>query len=125
MIMKKLINSIFVIIAAMVTFAGCAKEEIAAPETKTVQFFAEEIATKTVFGTPNGTTYPTLWTENDEEVKVLINLNDESVAAITVADDFKTAAFNAEFKLKEDSPSVAPFTFYALTPASAYLGKNA
>ena len=125
MIMKKLINSIFVIIAAMVTFAGCAKEEIAAPETKTVQFFAEEIATKTVFGTPDGTTYPTLWTANDEKVKVLINLNEESVAAITVADDFKTAAFNAEFNLDDENPSVAPFTFYAMTPASAYLGKNA
>ena len=125
MIMKKLINSIFVIIAAMVTFAGCAKEEIAAPETKTVQFFAEEIATKTVFGTPDGTTYPTLWTANDEKVKVLINLNEESVAAITVADDFKTAAFNAEFNLDDENPSAAPFTFYAMTPASAYLGKNA
>ena len=66
--MKKLFNSIFVIIAAMVTFAGCAKEEIAAPETKIVKFFAESIETKTAFGTPNGTTYPTLWTENDEEV---------------------------------------------------------
>lgn len=125
MIMKKLINSIFVIIAAMVTFAGCAKEEIAAPETKTVQFFAEEIATKTVFGTPDGTTYPTLWTANDEKVKVLINLNEESIAAITVADDFKTAAFNAEFNLDDENPSAAPFTFYAMTPASAYLGKNA
>ena len=125
MIMKKLINSIFVIIAAMVTFAGCAKEEIAAPETKTVQFFAEEIATKTVFGTPDGTTYPTLWTANDEKVKVLINLNEESAAAITVADDFKTAAFNAEFNLDDENPSAAPFTFYAMTPASAYLGKNA
>lgn len=125
MIMKKLINSIFVIIAAMVTFAGCAKEEIAAPETKTVQFFAEEIATKTVFGTPDGTTYPTLWTANDEKVKVLINLNEESAAAITVADDFKTAAFNAEFNLDKENPSAAPFTFYAMTPASAYLGKNA
>ena len=125
MIMKKLFKSLFVIIAAMVTFAGCAKEEIAAPETKTVQFFAEEIATKTVFGTPDGTTYPTLWTANDEKVKVLINLNEDSAAAITVADDFKTATFNAEFKLDDEKPSVAPFTFYALTPASAYLGKNA
>ena len=125
MIMKKLFNSLFVIIAAMVTFAGCAKEEIAAPETKTVQFFAESIETKTAFGTPDGTTYPTLWTENDEKVKLLLNLNEEKVSNITVSDDFKTATFSAEFELNGENPSVAPFTFYALTPSSAYLGKNA
>ena len=125
MIMKKLFNSIFVIIAAMVTFAGCAKEEIAAPETKTVQFFAESIETKTAFGTPDGTTYPTLWTENDEKVKLFLNLNEEKVSDITVSDDFKTATFSAEFALTGENPSVAPFTFYALTPSSAYLGKNA
>ena len=125
MIMKKLFNSIFVVIAAMVTFAGCAKEEIAAPETKTVHFFAESIQTKTAFGTPDGTTYPTLWTENDEKVKLLLNLNEEKVSDITVSDDFKTATFSAEFALTGENPSVAPFTFYALTPSSAYLGKNA
>lgn len=124
MIMKKLFNSLFVIIAAMVTFAGCAKEEIAAPETKTVQFFAESIETKTAFGTPDGTTYPTLWTENDTEVKIIMNLNEEFTASVTPSDDFKTAALEAEFKLNDKAPSAAPFTFYALSPASAYLGKN-
>ena len=123
--MKKLFKSLFVIIAAMVTFAGCAKEEIAAPETKTVHFFAESIETKTAFGTPDGTTYPTLWTENDEKVKLLLNLNEEKVSDITVSDDFKTATFSAEFTLTGEKPSVAPFTFYALTPSNAYLGKNA
>lgn len=122
--MKKLFNSIFVIIAAMVTFAGCAKEEIAAPETKTVQFFAESIETKTAFGAPNGTTYPTLWTENDEKVKILLNLNEEMLADVTPSDDFKTASFSAKLELNDKAPSVAPFTFYAITPASAYLGKN-
>lgn len=124
MIMKKLFKSLFVIIAAMVTFAGCAKEEIAAPETKTVQFFAESIETKTAFGTPDGTTYPTLWTENDTEVKIIMNLNEEFTASVTPSDDFKTAALEAEFKLNDKAPSAAPFTFYALSPASAYLGKN-
>ena len=44
--MKKVFNSLFVIIAAMVTFAGCAKQEIdapATPETKTIQFFANSV----------------------------------------------------------------------------------
>ena len=64
----------FVIIAAMVTFAGCAKEEISAPEAQTVHFFAESIETKTAFGTPDGTTYPTLWTGNDSKVHISLNL---------------------------------------------------
>ena len=40
--MKKMFKSFFVIIASMVTFAGCVKEEPAVSnDTKTVQFFAE------------------------------------------------------------------------------------
>ena len=128
MIMKKVFNSLFVIIAAMVTFAGCAKQEIdapATPETKTVQFFAESIETKTAFGTPDGTTYPTLWTANDASVKLLLNLNEEFTADVTVADDFKTASFNTEVKLDAETPSSAPYTFYAMSPASAFLGYTA
>ena len=124
--MKKVFNSLFVIVASMVTFAGCAKQEIDAPsvETKTVQFIAESIETKTVFGTPNGTTYPTLWTENDQQIKILLNLNEEAEAEVTVSDDFKTATFNAGIEVKAENGSSAPFTFYAMSPASAYLGKN-
>ena len=124
MVMKKTFKSLLVIIAVMVAFAGCQKEEVNAPaaETKTVQFFAESIETKTAFGTPNGTTYPTLWTANDKAVKLLLNLNEEFTADVTVADDFKTASFNTEVTLKD---SEAPYTFYAMSPASAYLGKTA
>ena len=79
--MKKLFNSFFVIIAAMVTFAGCAKQEIAAPttpETKTVQFFANSIETKTHFGDKTADNkYPTLWDAGDK-VKVLMNLDNVS-----------------------------------------------
>ena len=42
--MKKFFDSLFIAIAAMVVFAGCAKQEINEPatsETKTVQFLAE------------------------------------------------------------------------------------
>ena len=124
MIMKKVINSLFVIIAAMVTFAGCAKQEIDAPttvETKTVQFFAESIETKTAFGTPDGTTYPTLWTANDKEIKLLLNLSEESVAKITPSSDFTSATFKADFEGGVD----APYVFCAISPSSVYLGKNA
>lgn len=124
--MKKVFNSLFVVIAAMIAFTACVKEENAPADlTKTVQFFAESIETKSVFGTPDGTTYPTLWTENDEKVKVLLNLNEEAEGALSVSDDFKKATFNAEVKVKEVDGSVAPYKFYVMSPAAAYLGKNA
>ena len=113
--MKKLFNSIFVIIAAMVTFAGCAKEEIAAPETKTVKFFAESIETKTAFGTPDGTTYPTLWTENDTKVEISLNLTTSKTWDVVPSDDFKTATIDA----KIDDDLSGSYVFYSVSPASA------
>ena len=117
--MKKVINSLFVIIAAMITFAGCAKQEIDAPatsQTKTVQFFAESIETKTAFGTPDDKTYPTLWTANDEAVKLSLNYASPKDADIEVSDDFITASFTAEIT---DDESGA-YVFYAMSPASAF-----
>lgn len=119
MIMKKVFKSLFVIVAAMITFAGCAKQEIDAPatsETKTVQFFAESIETKTAFGTPDGTTYPTLWTANDKAVKLSLNYASPKDADIEVSDDFITASFTAEIT---DDESGA-YVFYAMSPASAF-----
>lgn len=118
MIMKKSFNSLFVIIAAMVTFAGCAKQEIDRPaaETKTVQFFAESIETKTAFGTPDGTSYPTLWTTNDKEVKLSLNYATPKDAQVTVQEGGETARFVAEVS---DDASGA-YVFYALSPATSY-----
>ena len=115
--MKKLFTSLSVIVAAMVTFSGCTKEEIKTPvsETKTVQFVAESIETKTAFGTPDGTTYPTLWTTNDEKVEVSMNLLSSKSYDITPSDDFKTARFEAEI-LDDESGS---YTFYSVSPTSA------
>lgn len=101
----------------MVAFSGCTKEEIKTPvsETKTVQFVAESIETKTAFGTPDGTTYPTLWTENDEQVHVSMNLSSSKAYNITPSDDFKTARFEAEIADDESGS----YTFYSVSPASA------
>ena len=117
MIMKKIFNSLFVIIASMVAFSACVKEENSpAAETKTVQFFAESIETKTAFGTPDGTTYPTLWTANDESVKLSLNLASPKDVNVNVSDDFTTANFTAE--LADDESGA--YVFYAMSPASAY-----
>ena len=123
--MKTMFKTIIAFAFTAIAFASCVKEADApVTETKTVQFLAESIETKTAFGTPDNGSYPTLWTENDEEIKLLLNLNEEAMAAITVSDDFKKASFDAEFKINEGG-STAPYKFYALSPSSAYLGKSA
>ena len=134
MIMKKEFNSLFVIIAAMVTFAGCAKQETDAPatsETKTVQFFANSIETKTVFGTPDGTTYPTLWTAGDK-VKVHVNLSAPSgvtktetsvdVKLVGGEDMASSATFTAELN---DAFEAESYTLYSVSPSSAWNARSA
>ena len=132
--MKKVFNSLFVIIAAMVTFAGCAKQETDAPatsETKTVQFFANSIETKTVFGTPDGTTYPTLWTAGDK-VKVHVNLSAPSgvtktetsvdVKLVGGEDMASSATFTAELN---DAFEAESYTLYSVSPSSAWNARSA
>ena len=88
-----------------------------------VHFVAEEIETRTVFGdaqTSGGsTTYPTLWTENDSEIAVSLNLNGAKAAAVIPSEDFKSATFDADFSQSELE---APYVFYALSPFSAHVG---
>ena len=131
MIMKKVFNSLFVIIAAMVTFAGCQKEENnapATPETKTVQFFAESIETKTHFGEKNDENkYPTLW-DGGDKVKVLLNLEQpekvsglEKTVEVEVSEDSKSARFVADINSEYTFDS---YTFYAVAPSSAYNAKS-
>lgn len=130
MIMKKLFKSLFVVIAATATFAGCQKEENNAPatETKTVEFFANSIETKTVFGESytegTDTKYPTLWTAGDK-VKVYLNLSipsgtsgTEKSPAVELLEGDETsvsAKFSAE--IKDYSPE--SYTFYAVSPSDA------
>ena len=129
MIMKKILNSFFVIIAAMITFAGCVKEEPAVSgEAKTVEFVAKSIETKTHFGgrTDKGT-YPTFWDEGDK-VKVLLNLeqpsgvsNLETSVNAEISEDAQSARFKAE--LNKDY-AFKDYTFYAVVPATAYNAKS-
>ena len=99
MIMKKVFNSFFVIVAAMITLAGCTKQETDAPETKNVQFFAQSIETKTVFGAlaDDGKTYPTLWNSGDK-LKVLLNIEQVSGAEKTAEVECAELAASARFE---------------------------
>ena len=133
MIMKKSMKSLFVIIAAMVTFAGCQKEENNAPatQTKTVEFFAESIETKTHFGDKNAQNqYPVYWDANDK-VKVLLNIEQvsgtEKTVTVTPSDDFASARFVADITdpaTAEIPVEVESYTFYSVSPSSAYNGKS-
>ena len=131
MIMKKLFKSLFVVIAATATFAGCQKEENNAPatETKTIEFFANSIETKTHFGDKNDQNqYPVYWDAADK-VKVLLNIEQvsgtENTPTVTPSDDFASARFVAD--ITDPSTAETPvdsYTFYSVSPSSAYNGKS-
>lgn len=136
MIMKKIFNALFVIIAAMVAFAGCQKEENNAPETpetKTVQFFANSIETKTHFGDKTADNkYPTLWDAGDK-VKVLMNLEnvtgvsklEATSLAMETTDIFNDGA-SARFKVELNSEyQTTAYTYFAVAPSTAYNAKSA
>lgn len=132
--MKKKYSPFFASMLFLAAAAGCGvTEEELSPDRSTTSgktypahFVADEIETRTAFGeaeTANGTTsYPTLWTENDSEVAVSLNLGGAKVAEVIPSEDFKMATFDAEFD--ETDVAEQPYTFYALSPFSAYIGST-
>ena len=119
-LMKNLFKVLFVA-AATTVFFSCNKE-IEDPNyevpvvVRTVQFSASPI-TKTVFGTPDGTSLPTLWTAN-KTVGISLNFaTAKQSTAPEVAGGGTTATFNADI---EDGGS-SPYTFYAVSPYSSII----
>ena len=86
----------------------------AAEKVYPVHFVADEIETRTMFGeaeTSDGqTSFPTLWSDNDSQIAVSLNLNPAKGATVNPAADYKSATFDADFSQSEVS---APYTFYA------------
>lgn len=119
----KLYKSIFAIALVASAFASCQKIEDNNDfnTTKTVSFIATTPETKTAFGEKDGTSYPTLWTANDQKVKVSLNYATVKDAEVTPASDFKTANFSVEI---DDDESNA-YTFYSASPASAVVSLSA
>lgn len=119
-VMKKF-NSFFALSAAIVALSACVKEESAPVfEEKTIHFYANSIETKTAFGTPDEGVYPTLWTDNDSKIKISLNYKSPIDATVTPSADFKTASFTASV----EDDNTGDYTFYAMSPASAYLGSS-
>ena len=130
--MKRVLTFLPGVIALLGIVSACKMTEqeqepgkAAAEKVYPVHFVADEIETRTVFGeavTSGGqTSFPTLWTDNDSQIAVSLNLNPAKGATVTPAADYKSATFDADFSQSEVS---APFTFYALSPYSAYVGAS-
>jgi len=118
----KFFKSLFAIALVASAFASCQKieEDNSVNTTKTVSFTATTLETKTAFGELDGTRYPTLWTANDEKVKVSLNYASAKDAEVTPAADFKTANFSVE--IEDDNTNA--YTFYSVSPASAAIAIN-
>ena len=104
-------------LSAVAVMAGCRMQE-EAPELKKngpeIHFVARTDAlTRTVFGEPEGTTYPTYWTGN-ETVGISLNYECQEEAEVSVNETRTVAEFNYA-----PAGTAASYTFYVVTPASA------
>ena len=124
--MKKIFTMILVGAAAVLASVSCNKEEvIEASKDGTVRFYANEIKTKTEFGTPDGNKYPTLWT-TAEGVKISLNGATGIDYSVTPSVDRKSADLNPSDPSKEiTDDGTHSYKFYALSPNSAYVSVNA
>lgn len=119
--MKTFAKSIFAVAAAVIAFAACQKVENYSVSSKTVKFVANSIDTKAAFGTPEDSSYPVFWTENDTKAGIIVN--DETTKKegdVFVSSDKKSAAF--AFDLGDiDATS---YIFKVVTPASGLVGNS-
>lgn len=121
--MKQIIKAFSLSIAAIALFS-CEKE---APvqngpveeNVKTVQFSTAPV-TKTVFGTPSGSTLPTLWTAN-HSVSVSLNLGSTKKSSTPVVDE---GGATANFQAEIEDDNTGSYNFYAISPYDAVVGVN-
>ena len=106
-------------LSALAVFTGCRtqEQEISDPSSlKTVRFHAETAETRTAFAEAVNGVYETLWTGNDSDILLSLNYGKAEKSAVKVSPDGRTASFEAAF---DASSASAPYTFYAISPASA------
>ena len=99
--------------------AGCRNAGQDVPDAssvKTVRFRACAADTRTAFDEAVDGVYRTRWTENDSEVLLSLNYGQAEPSAVTPSADGQTASFEASF---DASATSSPYTFYAVSPASA------
>lgn len=121
--MKQIIKALALPIVAITAFS-CAKEtpvqETPATEIVKVVHFSTAPITKTVFGTPSGSTLPTLWTAN-HEVALSLNLGSKKQSSAPVVNEGGATA-NFEAEIVDDKSG--SYSFYAISPYDAVVGVN-
>ena len=106
-------------LSALTVLAGCRNQEQEIQDSsskKTVRFHAETADTRTAFAESANGVYETLWTGNDREILLSLNYGKAEESAVKVSADGRTASFEAAF---DAAAASAPYTFYAVSPASA------
>ena len=117
--MKKFFQIAVTALMALAALSGCRNAEQEVPEAssvKTVRFHAGAAPTRTAFAEAVDGVYQTLWTENDSDILLSLNYGKAETSAVTPSADGTTASFEASF---DASATSAPYTFYAVSPASA------
>jgi hypothetical protein len=117
--MERILRTTFAALTALALFTGCRNVEQELPEApsvKTVRFRAGTTETRTAFAEAVNGVYQTLWTENDSEVLLSLNYAPAEPSGVSASADGKTATFEASF---DAAAAKAPYTFYAVSPASA------
>ena len=115
----KTIESSLAVLLALAALFGCRNAEQEVPgagSLRTVRFHAGTADTRTAFTEAVDGVYRTLWTENDSNVLLSLNYGKAEASAITRSADGATASFEASF---DASAAASPYTFYAVSPASA------
>ena len=115
----KTIRTTLAVLLALAALAGCRNAEQDVPDAsslKTVRFRAGAAETRTAFDEPVNGVYQTRWTANDSDVLLSLNYGKAESSAVTPSADGKTASFEASF---DASDATSPYTFYAVSPASA------
>ena len=124
--MKKINSIFFASVTVVLAMVSCQKVEqsIEDPQNQqevfapTIRFYANAIETKTAFGKLNEGKYPTLWTDNDTQVKIQQNLAAPVNATVTPGAGYTTADFSPASTIASDESG--SYTFYAVSPASAF-----
>ena len=118
--MKKYFSFFCATVALLLSACNKQENDVSVPSPGMIRFVAESIETRTTFGSPTGGKYPTLWTTN-KDVKVAVNYTSSKDVSVTPSSDSKTAKFEAELNL----PEAGPYTFMALSPATASVALSA
>jgi hypothetical protein len=111
-------KALLIMLSAATVAAGCRMQESGdAPEPvregSDVHFIATSDAlTRSTFGNPDGSTYPTYWTGN-ETVAISLNYDEQQKVGVSVNETHTVAEFSYA------PAEAASYTFYIVTPASA------